>query len=664
MAAVALGMITVLAGPNTLHVMTTLASDGLVPLVNVTAATLAGMAVVRRIVPSVGRPLLVASGAGVGLGLVISSTLLLGLAGLLNVGTAWGLAALLALPGAIDIYFDQQRWRAAPGPALDGQIRPRKHSSFSLHPGTLAPWLWLLAAVPLGVATAGATLPPGILWGDEPHGYDVLSYHLQIPREWYEAGWIVPLDHNVFSHFPLGQETLSLLIMHQMGGPWEAMYAAQILSLLIMILATLAVTAAVSQLANGLQQSSEALSAEAKVPDPHVAPIVAGVIFATIPFTAMLASIAYNEALLLLATALAAAWMLRALGGDWRCALLAGLFVGLGAAAKYPAIPMLGVAGLAALAVALPWNRGARPCEMELLAFIGGAAVLVLPWLLRNFFWTGNPVFPLSTGLLGDGGWDPLLIERWHQAHSLAQGETRIGRVVEDLILNRRYALLLWPSAVAAGVWLSFRRDRRAIMLALWLGAMMAIWLFFTHLQGRFLIMAAPVAAILIGLAVTPRLRIAGLIAGALIAGAGFSYLVPTARQRMEVARSPELSLFGFRDLAQLTAIEDARRVGERELYLVGDARAFLYPVENLHYKVVFNVPPGAGALPAWLGDALNSAPDDALVIIDAAEVERLSRTYHGIPPLELPAPAGVVLMMRQVREALASIPPTTQPVQ
>ena len=45
----------------------------------------------------------------------------------------------------------------------------------------------------LSIAAVGALLPPGMLWHpDEPHGYDVVEYHLQIPREWYEAGRIIP----------------------------------------------------------------------------------------------------------------------------------------------------------------------------------------------------------------------------------------------------------------------------------------------------------------------------------------------------------------------------------------------------------------------------------------------------------------------------------------
>jgi hypothetical protein len=565
--------------------------------------------------------------------MLVTLTLLLGLWGWLGTGTAWLLVALLAL-GLLDFYFDQARWRSHSAPAaataLAGGLRPNLS------------WLWLLTAVPLGVAIAGATLPPGILWGDEPHGYDVLSYHLQVPREWYEAGRILPLDHNVFSHFPLAQETLSLLLMHQMGGPWHAMYGTQIVSLLLMVLTTVAVVGGVAQAASDTDG------------DWQGAPMVAGIIFATLPWTAMLGSIAYNEALLLLASALACAWILRAVRGDWRSSLPAGLFIGLGVAAKYPAAPMLALPGGAALLVTLPWRGKGKQSALALLALVGGTLVFSGPWLLRNLSWTGNPVFPLATDLFGDGGWDPALVDRWNRAHSLAVDETRSGRIFEDLLLNPRYAYIFWPALVTAAAMLIARRERRGMLLAVWLGAMVATWVFATHLQGRFLVVAVPLGAILIGLAVAPRLRRVGAGVAVLLALAGLAWLLPTARQRTSLARSAELSLFGFRDLAQLTVIEDPARIKDADLYLVGDARAFLYTVPTLHYKVVFNVPPDEGALRAWLGEALSSAPDDALVVIDPAEVDRLSRTY-GTPPLELKVPSSGMWTMRQIRQALAA---------
>ena len=86
-------------------------------------------------------------------------------------------------------------------------------------------WLWLLPAAALGLALTAAAMPPGTMWGGEPNGYDVLSYHLQVPREWRAAGVVWPLGHNVFSAMPMAAE---LLFMAAGGG-----IGAQLLNVLV-----------------------------------------------------------------------------------------------------------------------------------------------------------------------------------------------------------------------------------------------------------------------------------------------------------------------------------------------------------------------------------------------------------------------------------------------
>lgn len=474
----------------------------------------------------------------------------------------------------------------------------------------------------------------------------MLSYHLQIPREWYESGRIAPLAHNVFSYFPLGQETLSLLLMHQLGGPYEAMYAAQFMSVLLAAAATLAVFAAVRE----------------THADGGLAASVAAVIFATSPWTVMLGSVAYNEPLLLLATALAGAWMLRALQGDWRDAALAGSFAGLGIASKLPAVPMLGVAGGLALLLVLLTGRFRARMSATLLAFAGGVLIFSLPWLTKNLYWIGNPVFPLGTGLFGDGGWDPALIDRWNRAHAPAADASRLGRFAGDVLLNPRYAALpirdlhiplFWPLVLVAAAWLCARRDRRGWLLAVWLVLMFIVWLTFTHLQGRFLVVALPAASILVGLAAITRRRAVGLAAATVIGLVGIAYVLPAAWSRTQAGRNEQLPLYGFEDLTLLTPLGDPAPVGKRQVHLVGEAKAFLYGVDDLRYRVVFNVPPAEGAIQAWLGASLQNAPDEALVVIDPSEVRRLSNSY-ATPPLEFPVAEAAVVTMGQIRAALA----------
>ena len=141
----------------------------------------------------------VASMTGVGFGLIGLLMLGLGLIGWLNSVSAY-LILLFGIAGASPIA--ARAWKARRMECL------RTPS-----------WCWLVAAVPIGLVLVGALLPPGLLWGDEPNGYDVVEYHLQVPREWYEIGRIVPLQHNVFSYFPFNVEMHSLLAMHLRAKP-------------------------------------------------------------------------------------------------------------------------------------------------------------------------------------------------------------------------------------------------------------------------------------------------------------------------------------------------------------------------------------------------------------------------------------------------------------
>jgi 4-amino-4-deoxy-L-arabinose transferase-like glycosyltransferase len=76
----------------------------------------------------------------------------------------------------------------------------------------------------------------------------------------------------------------------------------------------------------------------------------------------------------------------------------AGLFVGLGAATKYngalaAALLVFLTAGI------LPASKKERAQRALILAV--SALIPFLPWAFKNFFWTGNPFFPLARSFLG-----------------------------------------------------------------------------------------------------------------------------------------------------------------------------------------------------------------------------------------------------------------------
>ncbi len=65
-------------------------------------------------------------------------------------------------------------------------------------------WWW--AIVPFGLVLVGGALLP-------PFDFDVLEYHLQVPREWYQQGSVTFMPHNVYGNMPLGSEMLATLSM-------------------------------------------------------------------------------------------------------------------------------------------------------------------------------------------------------------------------------------------------------------------------------------------------------------------------------------------------------------------------------------------------------------------------------------------------------------------
>ena len=59
--------------------------------------------------------------------------------------------------------------------------------------------------------------------------FDVLEYHLQGPKEYYQAGRITYLPHNVYTNMPFNVEMLHLLAMEVMGDWWWGGLSGQLL---------------------------------------------------------------------------------------------------------------------------------------------------------------------------------------------------------------------------------------------------------------------------------------------------------------------------------------------------------------------------------------------------------------------------------------------------
>lgn len=502
----------------------------------------------------------------------------------------------------------------------------------------------LLAAMPfLGLAIVAALLPPGILWLPlDPHPYDVVEYHLQIPREWYEIGRIVPLHHNAFSFFPFNVELQYLLAMNLRGGPWAGMYLAQFMHLAMIVLTV----GAVHGFARQLSRSKAVAS-------------IATIAVATVPWMAQLGSVAYNEGGLLLFGTLATGWAFRAAINPSKQLgrfPIAGLMAGFACGSKLTAVPevLLAVGAAATLGVMLTHRRssvafssgeknpGTVPMKLRFagvaMFFVAGV-VAFSPWLIRNQLWARNALFPEAAGVLGPGHFTPAQVDRWKHAHSpRPDQQTLAARITAwrtGVWQSWQYGYVLFPVALLAAGTRLFRNMRFAgLLLILTFAVLSIVWLGFTHLQGRFFIFAVPLAGLMLGCAAWGR---TGLwVSGALVlvaGGFGFAHLHSELAQRLFDRQMT--ALLGFENLPEFMTPAALKDVPQgAPVVLVGDARAFVYPgpMNRLFYRTVFDVDakPDESVIDAWR----QGAPDDAWLLVDPNELRRFRSTYTGIPDL------------------------------
>lgn len=499
----------------------------------------------------------------------------------------------------------------------------------SIHSST---WrgLWLSAIPFLAIACLAATLPPGILWQEEGFGYDVLEYHLAVPKAYLEQGQVSFMPNNVYASFPLNAEMLWLLMMALGGDAIDAVFMVQGVNVGLALL-----TVAAAWLV-GLTWSPRA-------------GVAAGVLVATCPWLTYLAGIAFVEPGMLAMGMAALAALLRTGQTNRRAVGYAGaggLLAGLACGFKYTAVPLIA----APLALVLLLAGPASWARLRALAIYGAACLLAFaPWLVRNLVDTGNPVFPLAYSVFGarPGLWDDALQSRWERAHASAEAERTerpwIGRVFDRTLGDLRTGPLLWALAVVGAVG---RRDRRTWALIAMAACQLAVWGAATHLFARFaVVLLLPLVALAAGGIHRPWLASRGsLLCGLLVlAAAANLYHIGTLyyhHTRVGPAKTPitaygqvgwlvEGQWPGMQHVGWVNALQ-----GRANVLLIGEARSYYFrrPCE---YAVVFNHHP--------LGEAARQIADDhelmdwlrdrgtTHLLFHWDELTRLRRTY-GLP--------------------------------
>lgn len=377
-------------------------------------------------------------------------------------------------------------------------IRGRGHPTRPRSPG----WGWpaivgflLLAGPFLLIMLLGAMLPTV--------DFDAIEYHVQGPKEYYQAGRIAFLPHNVYTSMPFGIEMLHLLGMELVDDWWLGALVGQVLIALYAPMAALLIGATARRLGSDR------------------AAWVAAVAYLTTPWVYRLAVLPYVEgplcyfhAALIWAVVIGTRTEDSGLGSGGRdtsetrsrwsvlspqssvLALLVGLLAGGAMAIKYPAL-------LSAVVPASLWAGWVAWRDRNLrvvVAFLCGFGLVMAPWLGKNWVDTGNPVYPLGYKVFGGRHWDPAKDAKWSAAHGPKPVElAALGRSVIDVAGRSDWQSPLYAALAP----LAFLRpgSRRA---AGWLAGLVAYlfltWWLFTHRLDRFWLPILPPLAILAGL--------------------------------------------------------------------------------------------------------------------------------------------------------------------
>lgn len=423
-----------------------------------------------------------------GLALMLSLSHLLGVLGLLSGQGVRPRAVGIGVVGlGLVLLLDQ---------LVRGPLRPER---WPVLPRSIILW-----APALAILLTAASNAPGWLWSSEFGAYDVLSYHLQLPKEWAAGPRLQPLSHNVYSYLPSLVESAYLHlgtmepgssepVQRMLAGEGGWVIACQFLHALLALAGGLLLSrcAFIMGVRSGLLPDHAAL---------RTISVATGALLVGTPWLIVTGSLAYNEAGVVCMLAGAALCAIDTSTPPVRRAIACALLTGVAAGCK-PTALLLGAPTIGALLIAhLPLRKLAPSLAAGALA---GLAALA-PWLVRNLLAGGNPVFPFAAKLFGTAHWTTEQVERYARNHAPeATGLAALGRFLSSQfgLFHSQWSATLVLGFIAAGVASALAPTRRlGIALSIGLGVGTLAWMLTTHQQPRFLVPLAVPAVLAIAL--------------------------------------------------------------------------------------------------------------------------------------------------------------------
>ncbi|MGL4943406.1 MAG: glycosyltransferase family 39 protein [Thermoguttaceae bacterium] len=509
--------------------------------------------------------------------------------------------------------------------------------------------------------------------------YDVVSYHLAAARDFAETGRIGFVAHTPYANMPFGAEMWGVWAITLYGKTLcgDAFIGGLVFKTLV---AATTVVTGLGLYAFGVRLGSERIG------------LVAMLLYVSTPWILYTSTVGLVDSVVGMNAwfAFYAVWLARRESAA-RFVVVAGLCAGGAAACKYTAIPMVVVP----LAVAVFWPvtvheflsksltrrhegtkknlnaehaEGRKDAEVQhsassvfqrvsrSLIFLLAVFVACGAWYVKNWWWTGNPFYPLAWSIFGDssGTWDAAVNARWSRVHSPPLDGFTFAAAARDFVTVTMTSPWLQPLLVPLAVSAMFvRRDdavrRRTVFgIAIGIAFVLVVWWTCTHRIDRFLVPIIPFASILaavgaVTICVNRAVRtmfavlfgvslIYGFIVGASPApGKNATLLAPLESQRSSpLMTTPWASWFRSQRFNA--------HAPHGAVLLVGEAKAFFYDSPVL-YSSCFSETPLRAILES--DDPLRAFKDRSIeyVLVDWNEIARFrSPGNYGFSDFVTPA--------------------------
>lgn len=506
-----------------------------------------------------------------------------------------------------------------------------------------------------------------------PSEFDVREYHLQAPKEWWAAGKIDFMPHNIYANMPMAAEIHTVAAMKvwrifadNRDAWWWGMLSGKVVIASFLVWMAILVGGVVrcvvewSPIGNGESDGDGNGDTRWLVAWTRVIAIGFPALFegASVGFVepAMACFAAWGMMLATVSVAGATAGAngvsdaAGRSGAAIRLAAAIGLAIGFAMACKYPAV--LSVAPVMVIYGLWVWGRfagyplsdlvGRRVLVVAIMMALAGGS----SWYIKNAMIAGNPVYPLLGQWLGGKTLSPEKVAQWNAGHAVPgyQISQLVASFGDTLWRWRSQGWALVPLAITAVV-ASRRRDNVSVGV-ICLAVVFVLWWGLTHRVERFLVPVLPVAIVMAALGIETLRRTAGR-------GIATTMVVPLVLMNLYFVASPavgdsriavDLNYLRDDDLSASSisrlgghVIWANRTLGpDDRLLVVGDAEVLDFEV-SIAYATAFDQSPLMGLLAtegspgrddlAALGDELRRS-GFTHVVVHWGEIIRLRQTY------------------------------------